>query len=89
MVLRPHGQALRLSAAHSQQPGMGKADKLSPRLCHGLGPELTLLVSHGGHFEQVGALLHLLGSAGQFSRALVKIGTFEALLKGLWRVPGS
>ena len=59
MVLRPHGQALRLSAAHSQQPRMGMADKLSPRLGHGLGPELTLLVSHGGHFEQVGALLHL------------------------------
>ena len=63
MVLRPPGQALRLSAAHSRQPRMGMADKLSPRLGHGLGPELTLLVSHGGHFEQVGALLHLLGSA--------------------------
>ena len=57
MVLRPRGQALRLTAAYSQLSSMVMAEKLSPRLGLGQGPELKLLVSYGGHFEQVRSMV--------------------------------
>ncbi len=68
-MLRPQGQALRLSAAYSHLPSMVMAEKLSPRLGLGQGPELKLLVSYGGHFEQVRSMIGSHARAGPLMSA--------------------
>ena len=70
-MLRPQGQALRLSAAYSHLPSMVMAEKLSPRLGLGQGPELKLLVSYGGHFEQVCSVIISQARAGLLMPAYI------------------
>ena len=84
-MLRPQGQALRLTAAYSHLSSMVMAEKLSPRLGLGLGPELKLLVSYGGHFEQVCSMIGSQTRAGLLITAVIGSDSFQALLKGLWR----
>lgn len=85
MVIRPPGQALRLTAAYSHLSSMVMAEKLSPRLGLGQGPELKLLVSYGGHFDQVRLRVLSQAPAGLCITPIGGSDCFEALLKSLWR----
>lgn len=75
-MIRPQGQALRLTAAYSHLSSMVMAEKLSPRLGLGQGPELKLLVSYGGHFEQVRSVMGSQTRAGLLKTAITGSDSF-------------
>ena len=63
VVLRRQGSGA-LLPAHAHLPSMVASEKLSPRLGLGACPEIKLLVSYGGHFEQVSRLGRVQAAAG-------------------------
>ena len=79
MVLRRQGSGA-LLPAHAHLPSMVASEKLSPRLGQGACPEIKLLVSYGGHFEQVSRLGRVYAAAGPCVVIYLIIDTFEALI---------